>query len=311
MRNSIKDIVYSKRFQYAIYFLILLTAIIVGLETIDTISKNHHNALVLTHQALLYLFTIEIVLRIWANDWKIKEFLSEGWNLFDTLIIIICFLPFPNEYFIVLRLARVFRILRLITASTKLQVLLGALFRSIPSIGYVMILIFVQFYIYGVVGTFLFAENDPWHFGTLSRSLLTLFTMATIEGWDSILYINVYGCEYGYDESPFPCTNSQAQPIVATLYFVSFIFLGALIILNLLVGIIINGMDEMRSEIEYSELAKKKTLANLDLKEEIKMLEYQIQDLSKSLYSLNQRIKEVSKLNDELREQEKFRDNKE
>ena len=73
-------------------------------------------------------------------------------------------------------------VLKLVRALPRLQLLVSALLKSIPSMGYVSVLLGMLFYLYGVAATHLFGANDPVHFGSLERSLLTLFQVVTLDG---------------------------------------------------------------------------------------------------------------------------------
>ena len=151
----------------------------------------------------------------------------------------------------VLRLLRLLRVLKLVKALPKLQILVSALLKSIPSMGYVTLLLFLLFYVYAVSAVFLFGHNDPLHFGDLETAMLSLFRVVTLEDWTDIMYINMYGCDrYGYTaKSIVACTNPEANPLLASLFFVSFVLIGTMIILNLFIGVIMTGMEEAQAAI--------------------------------------------------------------
>jgi len=130
------------------------------------------------------------------------------------------------------------RLLRLITALQRLQLLVGALLKSLSAMGYVSLLLGLVFYIYAVVGVHLFGTHDPKHFGSLPLALLSLFQMITLDDWAKV-FADVKG----------------ASPSLATLYFVSFILLGTMIMLNLFIGVITNSMAEMHAEMAQTESA--------------------------------------------------------
>jgi voltage-gated sodium channel len=105
------------------------------------------------------------------------------------------------------------------------------------------------FYLYAVTATFLFSGNDPVHFANLQTSMLSLFRAVTLEDWTDLMYINMFGCaNYGYGGIEHLCTASASRPVLAAIFFVSFILVGTMIILNLFIGVIMNGMDEARAE---------------------------------------------------------------
>lgn len=108
----------------------------------------------------------------------------------------------------------------------------------------------------GIAAVFLFGENDPVHFGTLPLAVLTLFIVVTGENWSATLYTQMYGCEqFGYEGVEALCTASSGQPILAPLFFVSFIVLGTMVILNLVIGVAMNSMQEAQVENERMDEA--------------------------------------------------------
>jgi len=199
---------------------------------------------------VLAIFALEVLLRmgaLWPQPWR---YFHSGWNVFDFAIVAASLLPGLGNYAVAARLIRLLRVLRLIRTLPDLQIILGALLRSIPSIGYVLLLMLLLLYVYAVAGVFLFGPNDPFHFGNLHSALLTLFSILTLEGWVDVLRIQYFGCTRFELPDPKLCSQPQAQPLVAALYMVSFVLLGTLVFLNLLVGIIVNSMDEMRKSLQ-------------------------------------------------------------
>jgi len=128
---------------------------------------------------------------------------------------------------------------------------------------YVSILLFLLFYIYGTMAVFLFAENDPIHFRNLQTSILSLFRVVTLEDWTDVMYINMYGSEnYGYSSNDLAKWSpiSSASPLGGALFFVSFVLIGTMIVLNLVIGVIMNSMDESNAEMKIKqELIRRKT----------------------------------------------------
>lgn len=249
MSEPFKALAASKRFQRFIIGVILFAGVLVGLETYPDLVARHGDVLHRLDQVILTIFVAEIVIKILAEGNKPWRYFADGWNVFDFIIVAVCFLPLDAQYVTVLRLARLLRVLKLVRSLPRLQILVGALLRSLPSMGYVALLLFVMFYVYAVAATFLFGANDPIHFGDLQTSFLTLFRVVTLEGWTEILYIQMKGCAgYGYGGQEALCVASNAQPIVAAAFFVSFILLGTMVMLNLFIGVIMNGMSEAQSE---------------------------------------------------------------
>jgi voltage-gated sodium channel len=250
MQEFFKKIAASAWFQNFITAVILLAGVLVGLETYPGLVERHHSALHIGDQIILWIFVVEIVVKMAAEGKKPWRYFLDPWNVFDFIIVAACFLPFEGNAVTVLRLLRLLRVLKLVKALPKLQILVGALLKSIPSMVYVSVLLFLLFYVYAVAAVFLFGENDPLHFTNLETAMLSLFRVVTLEDWTDLMYINMYGCDrYGYGpDSVVLCSAPKAQPVLAALYFVSFVLTGTMIILNLFIGVIMSGMDEAQAE---------------------------------------------------------------
>lgn len=297
MADKIKKIVDSKIFQYFIIGVILSAGVIVGLETYPGLMNTHGDLLHLLDHIVLYIFVLEILLKIASKGSKPWEYFYDGWNVFDFIIVAVCFMPIGGAYIAVLRLARILRVFRLVSAMPKLQILVGALLKSIPSMSYVGILLFLLFYIYAVIGTFMFGQNDPIHFGSLQTSMMTLFKTITLEGWIDFMNIQYFGSDiYGYESFPDAARTPSAHPIAAPVYFVSFILLGTMIMLNLFIGVIINGMEETNKEEEIKELAKiREQLKNISVEEEINLIAEDLNKINESLKLLKNRVNTANK----------------
>ena len=128
------------------------------------------------------------------------------------------------------RLARLLRVVRLITTVKELRVIVAALVRAIPSVGHVMVLMSIVVYIYAIMGYHLFHEHDPQHWRSLGISVLTLFNIVTLEGWVDVMDIAM-----------------EAYPW-AWIYFVSFIIMGTFVVINMFIAIIVNSLDEAKSD---------------------------------------------------------------
>ena len=272
----------SAVFQRIVVGTILFSAILLGLETSQEAMAHYGPWLKILDGAVLGIFIAEILLKIIARGSKPWEYFYDPWNSVDFFIVAACLVPTGSNTFAIFRLVRVLRILRLVTAFPKLQIIVSALLKSVPSMGYVVALLSIHFYMFGVLGTFLFAGNDPVHFGSLGKTFLSLFQILTLEGWADIMRIQIYGCaSFGYESFQAQCTGSQAQPIAAIAYFISFIVMGTMIILNLLIGVVVNGMAESHKELEGNEAADHSARALEQLTKEIHQLRADIQSLQK------------------------------
>ncbi len=233
---------------------IFLAGLVVGLETSPGVVDRHGNLLHALDKIILGVFVIEILLKLGAEFPRPWRFFLDSWNNFYFIIVAVCLQPFDSEFAAVLRLARVLRVLRLVTVLPKLQILVGALLKSIPSMGYVGLLLSILFYIYAVTGVFFFGKADPLHFGTLGDALLTLFGVITLEGWTSLMYDLLRG-------------DSGVHPAKVVIYFISFVLFGTMIMLNLFIGVIMNSMQEMHEEKAIARLSTESTASELELME--------------------------------------------
>jgi voltage-gated sodium channel len=287
-----KRLVDSASFHAFIIGAIVAAGIVVGIETYPHMMERYGRLLHFLDRLILWIFFVEICLKLGAHSPRFWRYFGDPWNVFDFSIVAVCFLPLHAEFAAVLRLARVLRVLRLVTTVPRLQILVGALLKSIPSMGYVAILLLLHFYIYAVLGTFLFGRNDPVHFGELPRSMLTLFQVVTLEGWVEVLNVQMLGsANFGYEGREHLILESKAAPAAAVAYFVSFILLGTMIILNLLIGVIMNSIQEMHAEAELAKrLQHKKEIGHLTVNDEIGLLEGQIDAMKERLVLLRHRI---------------------
>ena len=280
----------SAGFQRFVTAVILAAGVLVGVETYPDLAHAHADLLHALDKVILGIFVVEIVVKVIAEGRRPWRFFKDGWNVFDFLIVAAAFLPFHAQYVTVLRLLRLLRVLRLVRAVPRLQVLVGALLKSLPSMGYVTLLLGMLFYVYGVAATFLFSANDPMHFRSLQMSLLSLFRAVTLEDWTDLMYIQMYGCaNYGYDGNPGLCTQSAAHPILGAFFFVSFILCGTFVMLNLFIGVIMSGMQEAQKESDDERRAQ--TQGTPPIGDELEALEGQLATLSATVSSLKRRAR--------------------
>jgi voltage-gated sodium channel len=139
-----------------------------------------------------------------------------------------------------------------------------SLIQSIKPIGFVGLILVLLIYIYGVVGKTAFSENDPVHFGSLGISMVSLVRAATFEDWTDLMYIQMYGCNnYGYESTPEKCTSPSKMPNFSIFYFISFIIISGLIIINFVIGVIIQSMSDSKEKLRKMEELSS-TLKNID-----------------------------------------------
>jgi voltage-gated sodium channel len=221
--KRLQSIVESPPFVNGVMILIILNAVLIGLETYPSVFAKYGFLLQTLDRIILWTFVLEISLR-WMAWTPMRRFLLDGWNLFDFIIIVAGLLP-ASPYLSIMRIFRVLRVLRAVRVMPSMQQLVVTLLKSIPSLGHILFLMLILFYVYGVIGTFLFRETAPDYFGSLHRSFLTLFQIATLENWPDILSVLSPGMRGAW------------------IYMVSFILLGTFVVLNLVVGVIVNNLQ--------------------------------------------------------------------
>ena len=261
--NNLKRIVTHRYFDSFIIAVIIFAGVLIGVQTYPDLSARCHDLITILDTLIILIFVIEAMLKIVSEFPRPLNYFNNSWNVFDFIIVVGVLLPIGGSFLPVLRLLRVLRVFRLITTMPKMRLIVGALLKSIPSMVHIFMLLGIIFYIYAVLATFAFSENDPIHFENLQTSMLTLFRMVTFEDWTDVMYINMYGCDqYGYDGARLECINPSASPVGAALFFTSFVLIGGLVVLNFAIGVVINSMDEMKDEMvdeypAYNKLAEK------------------------------------------------------
>lgn len=240
--NAAAAIANSTVFKTVVFAAIVLGAVLVGLDTVPTVHDEWGSAITAIDVAVIAIFVIEVIVKLAAWGRQPWRYFRDPWNVFDFSVTALCVLPLNSNFVQVLRLGRVARSLRLVSALPRLQMIVGALLRSLPSFGWITLLLFLMLYVYSVMGVHLFGANDPVHFGSLWASMLTMFGVLTLEGWLDLMQDQMTGLAQP-DGSP-----GVASPVAAPIFFVSFIMTGTMIFLNLLVGVIVNSMSEMQEE---------------------------------------------------------------
>ena len=230
MKKFAQKITQGSLFESSIIALILLNAAVLGLETDPELVAQYGNWFELTHHLILTAFIIEAALKITAVAPRLKLYFGNGWNLFDFSVILLALLPATGELAVVARLARLLRVLRLISTIPELRLIVATLMRSIPSMGHVMLLMSIIFYIYSIAGYHLFHVHDPVHWGSLGLSLLTLFRVVTLEDWTDVMYIAMEAYDWAW------------------IYFVSFVIMGTFVIINLFIAVVINNLEQAKAK---------------------------------------------------------------
>ena len=225
-------VVNDPRTERVIMSLIVVNAVILGLETSKTMMASYGWLLEILDHLILAVFVVEIAARVIVHR---VAFFRDPWSVFDFIVIGIALVP-ATETFSVLRSLRVLRVLRLITGVPTLRRVVAGLLAALPGMGSIVFLIGLIYYVFAIMATKLFGGDNPNLFGTLGDSLFTLFTVMTLEGW----------------------TNDVARPVMqnhpyAWVFFVVYIVITTFMVLNLFIGVVVNAMQEEASKADAEE----------------------------------------------------------
>lgn len=267
-QRRLKKIDSSKVFQGAVIAVILLSALLIGAKT-HKLSENTIAILTLLDLCVTIFFVIEIVIRYLAYP-KNKRFFHSGWNIFDTVIVIGSLIPDGGSGVLLARLLRVFRVLRLVSMVPELRLLINALLKAIPRMGYIALLMFVIFYIYAAIGSMLFNQINEVLWGDVSISMLTLFRIATFEDWTDVMY------------------ETMAVHPLSWIYYLSFIFLTAFIFLNMMVGTVLEVMSQEHENYRAAQHGETGDGGEPASRAQIEKLERELDEIKQLLLSKSQ-----------------------
>ena len=231
MKEKVKVFVESGIFTTAIFVLIALNTISLGIETF-TLPENISSALSTFNTVCLVIFIIEILLKLYAYG---VNFFKDGWNIFDTFIVLVSIMPMITflssmRAFRIFRIFRALRALRMMKRLEKLRVIVQALLGALPSVAWVVVLLMIIYYVYAVIGTNLFSTVAPDTFGTLWDSLYTLFQITLAD-------------DLGQISRPLLASSGLS----AVVYFVTFVILSAVLVLNVIVGVVVDSVSEIKN----------------------------------------------------------------
>ena len=211
----------KRSFQYLIISIIIFNAVIIGIDTYELSNITKKIVHILDYSITIF-FVIEILIRFIGEPKKI-DFFKNGWNIFDSVIVLISLVPLPNNSsFLLLRLLRVFRVLRIISIIPELKLIIEALIDSIKRVFYVSLLLFIILYIYATIGSIIFGGNIPTRWNNVGVSMITLFQVLTLSSWEQVML--------------------PLQEIYwwAWIYFFSFIIICGITMLNLLIAVLVD-----------------------------------------------------------------------
>ena len=230
--NALRTLLASRRTEKLITALIVLNAVILGLETSPAVMARIGPMLVLADKILLAIFVLEIAARIAVHR---LAFFRDPWSLFDFLVVGVALVPAAGP-FSVLRALRVLRVLRLVSVAPSLRRVVAALLTALPGMGAIVMLLGLIFYVSSVMATMLFGERFPQWFGDMGASAYSLFQIMTLESWSMGIVRPVM----------------EVYPY-AWAFFVPFILATAFTMLNLFIGVVVSAMQEEHDELLKTE----------------------------------------------------------
>nr|VFK30806.1 MAG: voltage-gated sodium channel [Candidatus Kentron sp. MB]VFK75240.1 MAG: voltage-gated sodium channel [Candidatus Kentron sp. MB] len=222
LREKIGTFVEGQKVQVFVTTLIVINAITLGLNTVPEINGKYGDWLNVFDRFVLGVFVLEILGKLVYRHWR---FFLSGWNVFDFIIVGIALIP-SSGALTVLRSLRILRALRLLSVVPSMRRVVQALFSSIPGIGSVSMLILLIFYVGAVISTQMFGQAFPEWFGTIGKSMYTLFQIMTLESWSMGIVRPIL--------EVFP---------LAWVFFIPFILVTSFAVLNLFIGIIVDAMQ--------------------------------------------------------------------
>lgn len=246
--------------------LIMLNALVLGLETSQSLMTHYDWLLEPLDHLLLGIFVIEVLTRLVVTG---RGFFRDPWNVFDFIVVTLSLMPQTGPLS-VLRALRILRVLRLVSAVPTLRRVVGGLIESMPGIGAIAFLLTLVYYCFAVMATNLFGPDHPEAFGTMGRSAYSLFTVMTLEGWNEL------------------ANQVMKTHPYAWLFFIPYILTTTFTVLNLFIAIIVTAMQNEADKIREAEMrehrAEQQALEELSDKESALMKE--IRELRAEVRSL-------------------------
>ncbi|WP_180683974.1 ion transporter [Tepidicella baoligensis] len=231
LRHKIDSFLNQGWVQHTILALIIINAVLLGLETSHSFMAHSGHWLKAADKAILSVFVIEIAARLYVHR---LAFFRDPWSVFDFAVVAIALVPASGP-FAVLRALRVLRVLRVLTIVPSMRRVVGALLSAIPGLSSIALVLLLIFYVFAVIATHLFGQHFPEWFGHLGRSLYTLFQVMTLESWSMGISRPVM----------------EAIPY-AWAFFIIFILFATFTMLNLFIAIIVNAMQTFQ-ESEHQD----------------------------------------------------------
>ena len=262
MRKKLQGFVENVWFTNTVIALIILNAIVLGVEA--TATGDLLAALLIVDQFFVAIFAVEILLKLYAYR---LSFFRSGWNTFDFTIVAISLVPASGPLS-VLRALRILRVLRLISQVPSLRRVADAFLHSLSGLSAVLAILLIIFYAGAVMAVKFFGQEFPQWFGSVGGAMYSLFQIMTLESWSMGIVRPVM----------------EVYPYAWT-FFVPFILLTTFAVLNLVIGIIVNSMQvihDKEQEVLESHLSKQDRDAARIVKK-VEKLEALLDDLKKEI----------------------------
>ncbi|WNJ98159.1 ion transporter [Thalassospiraceae bacterium LMO-JJ14] len=270
IRETLGNLVDHTITQRFIVFVLFLNAVTLGLDTSPDVMGQYGDLIDTINTIIPVIFVIEVGTR-WIS--RGNRFFKESWNIFDIIIISVSFLP-SGSAFSALRALRILRVLHVISLVPRMRHVVAAMIRSLPQIGSILALLVIISYISAVIVTHLYGADYPELFGSIGRSMLTLFQLMTLEGWAA--------------EVVRPVMETHPNSV---FLFIPYMLMTAFAILNLFTAVLVDSMQILQQNYTYErseqQTARVVTTELIDVKADLLSLTQEIKQLRNELERTN------------------------
>lgn len=266
----LSNLMYGDRFEFVLVSVILINAGALATLTLSGIDPDLRSSLLLIDQVALWIFMVELVLRIASYGTKPWMFFRSGWNIFDFLVIGLSL--FFQGQVVVLRLLRLFRIIRIFRFLPEVRILSASIIKSVPPLASLTVLIGFLLFLYAMTGHYLFGSQSPENWGDIGLSMQSLFILLTLENFPDFFL------------------EGMAITPLALMFYLSYVFVIVFTVLNILIGIVLNAMDQAREE-ENSKTQQLGVISSID--RELESLESSNPDLSTDIDRLQRELESI------------------
>lgn len=257
MKKHLQNFIESKHTTNFILAVIIYNSILLGMLTYPHLCEKIGDFMQISCNICVIIFSIEIFIKLFVYG---KNFFKDSWNIFDFILVAMSWVPTGGVFSSLraFRILRALRALRLVVHFEKLRIIVQAIIESIPNVCWTSLLLLLVFYIFAIMGTTIFSVDFPEFFGSIGKSMYSLFQIMTLESW----------------------SMGIARPVIkvfpyAWIYFVSFILISSFVVMNVIVGIVVSAIAELNEKAKQ-EKYEKKCAKQGELAVEFKKLKEQI-----------------------------------